>query len=216
MSYKDLLKIRDTRVYNNPFTEWVWPAEDNGAWDGPVADFTMHFEKYKQHIRKWDVVVQAGGNCGLYPRLFAEHFKYVYTFEPDPLNFHCLVNNCQLDNVIKINAALGDSNKLIRVQRAAMNNVGMHKVTTETPNDQELFIPMFTIDQLALTQCDLIQLDVEGYEANIIAGAFDTISRLKPLITCENGNNNIAEILAPYGYERVDQSHSDSYYKTKD
>ena len=31
---------------------------------------------------------------GMYPRLLAERFQYVYTFEPYYLNFRCLVHNC--------------------------------------------------------------------------------------------------------------------------
>lgn len=196
MEYQNLLKTRDQEV--DGVTGWTWVAADNGAWDGPHREWMeTHRDAYLNASRGRDVVVQAGGNCGLYPRLFAKYFKTVYTFEPDPLNFHCLVNNCQLDNVVKINGALGENNQMVRVNRADMGNVGCHTVTS---NDGERLVPQFTIDQLNLPACDFLQLDVEGYEIHILRGAIETIKKFKPGISCENGTNHgIPEFLMSLG-----------------
>lgn len=206
--YTNLLKTRDQDV--DGVSNWMWVLEDDGAWLGPHQEWmSSHRDAYLNAATGREVVVQAGGNCGLYPRLFAKYFKTVYTFEPDPLNFHCLVNNCQLDNIIKINAALGETNELVRVQRAGMGNVGMHTVQ----RDGETFVPQFTIDQLALKQCNFIQLDVEGYEINILRGAINTIKQFKPGISCENGSNNgIPDFLAPLGYNCVTTVGADVIY----
>lgn len=208
MSYQDLLKTRDQAV--DDVSGWMWVREDDGAWDGPHREWMdTHRDAYLKASRERNVVVQAGGNCGLYPRLFSKYFKTVYTFEPDPLNFHCLVNNCQSDNIIKINGALGATNELVRVQRAGMGNVGCHTVK----NDGEVFVPQFTIDQLNLNQCDFIQLDVEGYEIHILRGAIKTIERFHPGISCENGTNNgIPEFLAPLGYNVSTTVGADTVY----
>jgi FkbM family methyltransferase len=212
MSYQDLLKYRNQEV--DGVSGWTWVNSDDGAWDGPHREWEeTHRDAYLSVSRERNVVVQAGGNCGLYPRLFAKYFKTVYTFEPDPLNFHCLVNNCQMDNIIKINGALGDDNRMVRVERMAMNNVGCHKVTGK---DGERLVPQFTIDQLYLPACDLIQLDVEGYEINILRGAVKTIEKYKPGISCECGNNNgIPEFLARYGYKIITTVGSDVIYSAQ-
>lgn len=211
MSYKTLLKMRPNDV--DGVTDWMWVEEDSGAWDGPHDEWmNTHRDAYLNASRERNVVVQAGGNCGLYPRLFAKYFKTVYTFEPDPLNFHCLVNNCQLDNVIKINAAVGETNELVRVERPSMTNVGMHKVHA----DGEVHVPQFRIDQLGLIACDFIQLDVEGYEIHALRGAIETITRFKPGISCENGaRNGIPEFLAPLGYDCVATIGADVVYTAK-
>jgi len=175
---------------------WVWPKDDIGAWEGPKQDWPHVKEAIKVFVKKLDVVVQAGGNCGMYPRLLSDIFKTVYTFEPDPLNFHCLVSNCQKDNIIKINAALGETNKLLSILPLNDQNVGMHKVS----EDGIRTIPTFTIDQLALTTCDLIQLDCEGYEQNVILGAMETISNFKPILILETYNDEIGQLLSPLGY----------------
>ncbi len=209
MNYADQLKVRDQDV--DGISGWTWVKEDSGAWDGPHQEWmNSHRDAYLGASRGRDIVVQAGGNCGLYPRLFAKYFKTVYTFEPDPLNFHCLVNNCQLDNIIKINGALGSDNCMVRVQRSGMGNVGCHTVNS---NDGERLVPQFTIDQLYLPACDFIQLDVEGYEINILKGALKTIEKYKPGISCENGTNNgIPELLVQYGYNCKTAVGADTIY----
>ena len=209
MSYTNLVRVREDVV--DGVRNWLWVAEDSGAWDGPSREWVQtHRDAYLRHVTARNVVVQAGGNCGLYPRLFSQYFQTVYTFEPDPLNFHCLVNNCQRDNVIKINAALGDVFGLVRVKRAGMSNVGMHTVTKEG-SDFPNITPQFTIDSLGLETCDLIQLDVEGYEPKVIEGALETIRRFHPVISCENGGS-VNSRLVELGYEVKEVVGADTIY----
>jgi len=179
VDYSELVSIKDDEIEG--IRNWLWITEDSGAWDGPKSDWGPLKQGILNHVKKFEVCIQAGGNCGMYPRLLSDMFKRVYTFEPDPLNFHCLAHNCQKDNIYKINAALGETNKLLSMYRNDMRNVGAHRVSDKG----DTFIPTFTIDQLALEQCDYISLDCEGYEPNVIAGGMDTISRFLPVITME-------------------------------
>lgn len=187
---------------------WVWPASDSGAWDGPSREWeATHRDGYLKYVRERNVVVQAGGNCGLYPRLFAKYFKTVYTFEPDSLNFFCLVNNCQLPSIVKFNAALGAAPGMVAVKHAGPCNVGMHTVQESAVGS----IPQMTIDGLNLPACDLIQLDVEGYEPNVIAGALETINKFKPVISCENGGS-VSQLLQTLGYEQKESVGADTIF----
>ena len=45
--------------------------------------------------------------------------------------------------------------------------------------------PTMRIDDLALPGCDLIQLDLEGYELFALKGGLDTINKYKPVIVIE-------------------------------
>ena len=183
MSYSNLLKHRDEEI--DGVKGWMWVGPDDGAWDGPTKDWLDTYrDGYLQYLKQRKVVVQAGGNCGLYPRLFSDLFETVYTFEPDQLNFHCLVNNCQKDNIIKINAALGANNDLISINRGRMDNCGAYRVEY----NEDSIIPQFTIDQLNLRACDLIQLDVEGQEYDVVKGGLKTIeNNLKPYMVVGGG-----------------------------
>ncbi len=208
MIFGNLCRVREEEVAG--IKNWLWIASDDGAWDGPKHDWeTSHLVGIKDLVTDWSICVQAGGNQGMYPRLLIEHFQHVYTFEPDPLNFHCLVNNCQSDNIYKMQAALGETTGLARVNRASMNNTGCHTVST----DGACYVPMVTIDSLKLPSCGLFQLDLEGYELNALKGALETIARCKPVIQCERGNNEILDLLRPFGYEVVATSKADTFYK---
>src|SRR4051812_41824122 len=84
---------------------WLWPKSDVELWKR-ARDYSV-LEKALQHCTQRRVAIQAGGACGTYPLWLSQYFETVYTFEPDPVNFTCLVANCQQANVVKIQAALG-------------------------------------------------------------------------------------------------------------
>lgn len=195
--------------------DWHWPIIDKGAFgaeDGPLYDWvTSHKELYLKYCKKFDVVVQAGGNCGMYPRLFSDMFRMVYTFEPDPLNFYALTRNCQKDNIVKIQAAVGFTHELVSVAPSTdKTNIGMHRVVKDETSG---WVPTLRIDDLALKQCDLIQLDTEGCEYNAILGAVETISRFRPVLALENSLGDKESFLREQmRYRLVERSRLDVIY----
>lgn len=131
--------------------------------------------------RKRNVVVQAGGNCGIFPRYLSEKFKFVYTFEPESENFFCLVNNAKDDpNIIKFQAALGDKNTNPMGLMYMNKNCGGYHLQGSGA------MPIITIDSLLLPSCDLIQLDIEGFELFALKGAQETIKKYSPVIMIEH------------------------------
>jgi FkbM family methyltransferase len=217
--YKDQTTINQTII--DDAGPWMWPKNDRGASES--IDFTGKIDSggwtasdwvvnHKENLLKLfadrdkKVVVQAGGCAGLYPRLLSNIFETVYTFEPDKLNFYCLINNCQKDNIIAINGALGSQHSMITLSELDVGNIGMHKVIETNKS----FIPVFTIDDLALNNCDLIWLDVEGYEYNVIQGALRTIEKFKPVLIMETYSNSIARQLNQFGYKYFDKWGNDS------
>lgn len=205
MLFSNAIKTRNHDVEGK--SDWMWTASDDGAWDGPVQDWISHKEKYQKYCKNFRSVFQAGGNHGLYARLFSNLFQNVYTFEPDPLNFHCLVNNCQSPNIFKFNCALGATPKLISLDRPTMQNTGMHQVSAAPGH-----IPMLTLDTFPVVDLDLIQLDVEGYEYDVLLGGVNTIRFHSPVISVERTNSSIDSLLGNLGYTRGDQSHADTFY----
>lgn len=192
--------------------DWMWLAKDTGAWDGPRTDWEHnHKQKYFQHVKKYDVCVQAGGCLGMYPRMLATRFGHVYTFEPDPRSFYCLVNNLQVENVSAFNCALGEVSGHVRLNRVSEDNVGMNKV--ESANDSYLL--QLTVDSLNLRACDLILLDVESYEIYALRGARDTIKQFKPVIACENASSEVRDFLNELNYVEQCQSVSDTVFVPK-
>jgi FkbM family methyltransferase len=207
MSYESEIIIRNERIDN--VDKWYWYEKDEGAWVGPKDDWiSSHSKKYFLEVKKYDTVVQAGGCLGMYPRLLSDIFSRVYTFEPDAKNFYCLNLNCQKQNIVKFNCALGMEHKMVGLHRQHQTNLGMHMIN-EASNEE---IPMLCIDDLALNSCDMICLDVEAYEPHVLLGAMNTINMFKPVITCENGNSTIEQLLRPLGYVEAERSISDTIY----
>lgn len=191
------------RTINNE--TWLTIKGDH-AFDSVLEGWPASQAAYYKYVVDFNIVVQAGGYCGIFPHKHSEAFSLVYTFEPDPLNFYCLAANCTRENVIKAQGALGNDNEPISLIRQNVNNRGMISVR------EKGLIPKYRIDDLHLPTCDLIQLDVEGYEFNILQGAANTISKYKPVIAVEDTTYQISDFLASMGYKQVDTVHRDTVY----
>jgi FkbM family methyltransferase len=139
-------------------------------------------DKIMQYVTKKEVCVQAGGNVGVFPKRLATIFDWIYTFEPDLENFECLIRNIDEFNIGTYYAALGDKQDMIRVgapDEKHKNNCGAYQVLGEGD------VPVMRIDDLDLPACDLIYLDIEGYEYFAIQGAIKTIEEYRPVIALE-------------------------------
>jgi len=133
-----------------------------------------------RHCRGRSIAVQAGGNCGLWPLRLSELFAAVYTFEPDPINFMALAyNTADAHNVIRFQAALGDGPAFIDMNRQ-VKNCGAFYVGGPG------ILPTMRVDDLGLTGCDLLYLDIEGREMAALDGAMATIAKFKPVIGFED------------------------------
>ena len=213
---------KDLKIINEPIEDidnWLWVKEDTTSWPGPRREWINdHYSKFFKYLRNRNVVITAGANCGMHARLFADKFKLVYAFEPDSLNFHCLVNNCQFDNVIKIMGALGSENGMSNLYRSSLNECGSHRM--ESKISEYGILPVFSIDSFNFNECDFIQLDAEGSEPFILEGAIKTIKKFKPVISVETIRGvdypGCVSMFSYFEYERVDLSGSDSVWVHKD
>lgn len=142
------------------------------------------FRRIVSMTDKRGVAVQAGGNVGILANLLAGVFRRVITLEPDPTNWECLDQNVKSPNVTKINSALGREEGTVAIERER-GNCGASYI------DGVGIIPMTTIDAMGLNSCDLIVLDVEGYELQALQGAKDTIDKFRPVIVVEDKGHGL-------------------------
>lgn len=167
---------------------WLWPAYDVQGWR-VIREEADRFGDILAHVPRdrRRVAVQAGGNCGLMVAPIAEAFAAVYTFEPDPTNFRCLVANITEPHVLKFQAFLGAPGEPLRGMLGDRHNCGAKRAMTD---DEQVRLgaglaPVIAVDQLGLRHVDLLMLDVEGYELHALRGAIETISRCRPVIVAE-------------------------------
>ena len=167
------------------------------------------------------VCIQAGGNVGYYAKIYAELFDTVYTFEPNPLNFYCLNKNVQNANVIKFQSCLGNVHQLVSLDLPKSYvkkgiNIGTYYISGKGN------IPTLLIDDLNLDACDLIHLDIEGFEINAINGATNTIAKYKPTICLEINSalNNfnysrdaVFDLMQQLNYAQIDHINEDYVFQ---
>jgi len=123
----------------------------------------------------------------------------VVAFEPQRVVFQLLCANLALNgihNVQALNAAAGSAPGVIEVPALDYEDHGnfggitlagglapQPAVTLASPPDR---VPVRPIDELALKRLDFLKIDVEGMEADVIAGAESTLARCRPTLLVEN------------------------------
>lgn len=155
--------------------------------------------------------VQAGGNLGVWPKRLARSFATVYTFEPAADVFALLCQNAPEPNIVKFQAALGSGPGLVglsRVRRDGKPN--HHEGITHVSGDGN--VPTLRIDDLGLSVCDLVYLDLEGYEFFALRGAERTLQHCRPVVAVEINKSllyfgltpeHITEFLTCRGYREA-------------
>jgi FkbM family methyltransferase len=208
---KDLTVIKDNK--------WVWPANDENSWKGQ-NEHTELVHHILPYVRNKNIMIQAGGNCGFILSTFIKHFNHIYTFEPDPVNFYCLNQNVTSPNVFKMQACLGEIEETVNVQQLVRedrpHDIGGVHVSGLGAT------PTIIIDNLNLPGCDLLQLDVEGYELKALKGATQTIKKYKPVICVElcekwlnrynNTSDDVYNLLQSFNYKLVDSEGVDKIF----
>lgn len=152
-------------------------------WPDDVAERWRHSLKHVQAL-DWTLkrcagrrtAVQAGGNMGLWPRRMAEAgFRRVLTFEPDATSRACLEKN--VPPLVEVfSCALGAEPGRCDI---AHRSLGSHRVVAGSS------VNVLPLDHFGLSEVDLLQLDIEGYEWHALRGASETIKRCRPLIHIE-------------------------------
>ena len=150
----------------------------------------------EQLITKGATIVEAGSNIGAHTVPLAQRIGEtgrVYAFEPQRLVFQQLCANIalnQLTNVQTYWSALGTEEAEVSLPELSpyeAHNFGNVSCSdTESKNTPDFIsVAQTSIDNLQLTQCDLIKIDVEGMELSVLQGAENTIKNTRPVLYIE-------------------------------
>lgn len=202
----------NTTTYNMKGRDWLWPADDKKLIQ--VFDQCEDIEQIMPFVKGRQVCVQAGGACGVWPYFFGLFFERVFTFEPHPMNFRCLTENAPM--AIRFQAALSDMAHPVglKLHETEANNAGAW-YGCEFAHGRSGAAHALRLDDLNLPACDLIQLDVEGWEAPALRGAFRTVMEFRPVIVIEEkvlpqgDRGNARELVQGWGYTERLRIHRD-------
>ncbi len=149
---------------------------------------------FRRLLPSGGTAVEAGANIGALtvPLALAAGPKgHVFGFEPQRALFNILCGNLALNgltNVTPLRAAAGRAAGEVAVPRLGygeMENYGGLPTGGIAGRDSDS-VPVLTVDGLNLDRLDLLKADVEGAEAEVVAGAAATVARLRPAIYVEN------------------------------
>lgn len=163
-----------------------------------------------RYCRRTAVAVQAGGHVGFWPLRLMRHFTTVHVFEPDSQNFDCLVANTRhLPGIVRHRNVLG------AVDGATVPFVEHGDTSCSRVENSSELRSVQTIDSLHLPVCDLIYLDLEGYEMEALRGAAWTIEKHHPTIVVEAWDDRRKEYratLEAMGYTLRGTHHRDMVF----
>lgn len=163
----------------------------------------------KLHKGPTNCVLQAGGHVGVWPNRLTEYFDQVFTFEPHPDNYKELIKNIKVkDQIIAFEWALGGSVG-VKNLKSSTKSTGMHHIDINGDKTVHVTSIDWFCNEYNIIP-NAIFLDIEGYELLALMGGEETISKHKPLISCEENaaclrygikHGELAEWLAKFGYK---------------
>lgn len=147
-----------------------------------------------QLIKAGDTVIEIGANMGSHTVGLAQICApgRLYAFEPQHRVFQILCANLALNGLGNVlaypeacGAAAGWAN-VPQVDYGRVGNFGGVQLTAAEGPAASQSVRVTAIDDLPLDACNLIKIDVEGWEAEVLRGAARTIARFRPILYVEN------------------------------
>jgi len=165
----------------------------------------LHF--IKKIIKPGDVCIDIGANLGYYTYFLAKATGKngkIYAVEPVDIYRNILSYNIKKyrKNVTILPYALGKENKTILMGMPVINGIVHHGMTkildneTNTNIEKKFSVQMKIPDEIFdnLNKLNFIKCDVEGYEYYVFSNMIKILTKHKPMVQCELGNNKINTI----------------------
>lgn len=179
-----------------------------------MFDHSVYFREYDPsfdniipELHTDSLIVDVGANIGYTALLFASHAKNsaVFAFEPHPDTFKKAQKNISLNSQLSIellNMGLGSKKDKLKLSEVNETNSGMNRILPEGSgsgfNSRQVEVDRLddVLKSKKVAKVDLIKIDVEGYEAQVMAGAMQTLSNCKPVLMMELDDNNLKDNLS--------------------
>ncbi len=161
-------------------------------------------------IRNPGTIIDIGANVGFFSKLCRDLFpkSKVFSFEPIPKIFQCLKNNFKDDMNTKVfNLAISDFNG-----EAKMSFNEQDSAISQITDKGSVGVNVRRLDNVVrennIDCIDILKIDTETFEAHVLKGGSDSLSKTKYLfieITMEdNDNYTISSLLKLLSTENYD------------
>jgi FkbM family methyltransferase len=133
-------------------------------------------------------VIDVGANQGLYTTFLAELVKpgKIFAFEPEPMLFRQLVSNIgqnRINNVVCYQTAVSKASGLLTLQTGKLN-LGDNRVVAQQGVDPGgTTVKAATLDDLLAGETiHFLKIDIQGWEAQALAGARQLLEKNRDII----------------------------------
>ena len=162
---------------------------------------------FSQVIHKGDWIADVGANVGFHTLFFSLQTGdtgRVFGFEPEELNHRLLQLNMgvnKIKNAFIYNALVGRESRVLLSWNVRSDpfNRGDSRFTVQddlSPGENSKPLMQIALDDMRLERCDLLKIDVQGYEQEVFRGAERLLESRRPLVFFEqDGTENFKEIM---------------------
>lgn len=165
-------------------------------------------------VRSHDLVVDVGGNRGIYAYQFWRLGARVEVFEPNPACSRVLsawaAGKAGVNvHSVALSSHSGSANLHIPIDESGIEHDSSASIeNTGFGRSHDEWVPLQTRDSFGFEDVSLIKIDVEGHEYSVIEGAGATLAASRPALLVEieqrHANRPIGEVFAKikgYGYQ---------------
>ena len=186
MKYNILKDIEDGTILYNPNDTYVGKSIE--AYGRYQLEELKIFDRF---VQSGDTVLDIGANIGTHTLWFANKVGpkgSVIAFEPQRLIFQTLCANMALNSIKHVDCkqlGVGYSKRLVTVpvlDPLKENNFGGLSIEGHTEGEP---VAICRVDDIGLSRCDFIKIDVEGMEPEALQGAMNTIVNCRPVLYVE-------------------------------
>jgi len=161
-----------------------------------------------QFIKRFNLkhFLNIGCHIGTVALPISKYIEKVTAIEAFPLTFEHLKENIKInkiENIQTVNLAIGDKNEKVyfldtKNTRIKNNSGGMHVITQDDISEKRLSSDIHSkkysnemqkLDDLNVSNFDIILADVEGKEYEMLKGGKNKIAKYKPVLIIEIWNN---------------------------
>lgn len=174
-------------------------------------------ETSMSYLKAKGVFIDVGANIGYWSLIAGNKEAKVFAFEPSKVMSSYIKrqikNNPGLENYIEINTLGVSSTKKTAELVFPNNNDKYGQASLYNKEGEREYIKLDTLDSLLgdIREIDLIKIDVEGHEKEVLIGAENIFTNIKPkmvvveiigeaLLKAGTSAKEISDILRNYGY----------------
>ena len=187
-----------------------------------VRKDAKYLEKIISSINTFENAIDCGACYGVWTYLLHPYFKKVYAFELAGVHRQCFLKNMSAFNINNFELfpfGLGDKTikSFVGNDKWAIDKFGYAAFNAKVVEDKNGNENVRTLDSFNLKNISFIKIDVEGYELNLLKGAFNTIEKNKPLIFIEKKTDydDLKNFLYGLNYDIIEEFEKDTLFKAK-